>query len=459
MRISHTHKFVYINVPFVGCDFMMRELDKYSQIFGDENMNSEFYCHVKVEQLKDLFAKKGWNWDEYYKLAVVRNPLDRIVYRHESLQNCKPKDERIQFDERIQYQLDWVNQQHWWTHSSNGEFLLDGLIHYEKIQTGFNFVCDKLKLKKVKLNLPKKYNQFNYQDYYSDEVAKKCEEHHKTDIKYFNFPKIIEAPTIIRKTENKTLPHFLIPGFQKCGTSSLWVNLKKHPELNTSTVKEINYFTPPSYILGKLNYNYDKGVDWYKSHFNETGEKWGEASVNYLYDFKQQTLERMYETLPDAKLIIAVRNPITRAYSSYNHYMQNLEKSKNHKGWLRPGKSFYENILEEQKCDFKWGMVKVGFYWDTLKKIYDYYPSEQVLLLKQEDLLAYPDKTYSTIYDFLEVKYVKRKYGFSHRRNYSSGIDKKSFDLLTKLYEDKNFELKENTNIDYTNQEIFCEHR
>ena len=441
MRISHTHKFVYVNVPFVGCDFMMREFDKYSQIFGDENMNSEFYCHVKVEQLKDLFAKKGWNWDEYYKFAVVRNPLDRIVYRHESLQNCKPKDERIQFDERIQYQLNWVNQQHWWTHSSNGEFLLDGLIHYEKIQTGFNFVCDKLKLKKVKLNLPKKYNQFNYQDYYSDEVAKKCEEHHKTDIKYFNFPKIIEAPRIIRKAENKTLPHFLIPGFQKCGTSALWSNLKKHPQLNTSGVKEMNYF----------NYNYDKGIDWYKSHFNDTGEKWGEASVNYLYDFKQKILNRMYETLPDAKLIIAVRHPIARAYSSYNHYMQNFEKSKKHKGWLLPGGSFYENILEEQKHNFKHGMVKVGFYWDILKKIYDYYPSEQVLLLKQEDLLAYPDKTYSTIYEFLSVKYIKRKYGFSHKRKYESQIDQDSYELLNEIYSGKNHELKENSGIHYEN--------
>jgi hypothetical protein len=430
----------------VGCDFMMHELDKYSQISGDENMNSEFYCHVKVEQLKDVFAKKGWNWDDYYKFAVIRKPLDRIVYRHKTLQAYKPNEEETPFDERIQYQLDWVNQQHWWTHSTGGEFLLDNLIRYEKLQTGFNFVCDKLKLKKVKLNLPEEYNQFNYQDYYSDEVAKKCEEHHKTDIKYFNFPKIIEAPTIIRKTENKTLPHFLIPGFQKCGTSSLWMNLKKHPELNTSN-------GPKEYAFGKelnyFNYNYKKGIDWYKSFFPNTGEKWGEASVNYLYDFKQQTLERMYETLPDVKLIIAVRNPIARAYSSYNHYMQNFEKSKNHTGWLLPGKSFYENILKEQKHNFKYGMVKVGFYWNTLKKIYDYYPPEQVLLLKQEDLLAHPEKTYSTIYDFLEVKCVKRKYGFSHRRKYESKIDSKSYEILSEIYESKNNELKENTGIDY----------
>lgn len=440
MRISHTHKFVFINIPFTGCDFMMHELDKYSQVFGDENINSEYYCHTKAVALKNLFKKNNWNLNEYFKFAVVRHPLDRIVCRHKSLQNEKPKEERIEFDERIQYQLNYINQQWWWTHNENEEFVLDRVLRYEKIQTDFNYVCDRVKIKKVKLSLPKNYNKFNVDDFYSDDIAKKCENHHKIDFKYFNFPKKVKSASDIVNTKKKNkLPDFLIPGFQKCGTSSLWVNLKKHPELNTSGVKELNYF----------NYNYNKGIDWYKSHFKDTGEKWGEASVNYLYDYKQQTLQRIYETLPDVKLIIAIRNPIARAYSSYNHYMQNFEKSKKHKGWLLPGKSFSENILEEQKHDFKYGMVKVGFYWDTLKKIYDYYPSEQVLLLKQENLLAYPDKTYARIYDFLEVKYVKRKYGFSHRRKYQSKIDSKSYEMLSEIYQCKNLELLKNTGINF----------
>ena len=54
-----------------------------------------------------------------------------------------------------------------------------------------------------------------------------------------------------------------------------------------------------------------------------------------------------------------------------------------------------------------------------------------------------------TIYDFLEVKYVKRKYGFSHRRKYESHIDQDSHELLNEIYSGRNHELKENTGIDY----------
>jgi hypothetical protein len=442
MRISHKYKFVYINVPFVGCDFVMKELDKYSDVFGISDMRSEFYCHTKASMLKRVFFKNKWNWNDYFKFAVVRNPLDRIVYRHSELQKHKPESEQIPFDERIQYQLEWVNHQHHWTHSfSDIKLEIDFVCKYEKIQTDFNYICDKLKLKKVKLNIPNEYNNnFDYTEHYSYDVAKKCEEHHKIDTSCFNFPQTVYKPNVIKKIENTKLPYFLIPGFQKCGTSSLWSNLKKNPELNTSSVKEINYF----------NYNYDKGINWYKSHFKATNQKWGEASVNYLYDFKQKTLTRMFETLPNAKLIIAVRDPIARAYSSYNHYMQNLEKSKNHKGWLLPGRSFYENILEEQKNNFKQGMVNVGFYWEWLKRIYEYYPHEQVLLLKQEEILKNPEEIYTKIYKFLGVRYIKRKYGFSHRRKYENKIDDKSFLLLKKIYNERNIELMENTGIDYT---------
>ena len=132
-----------------------------------------------------------------------------------------------------------------------------------------------------------------------------------------------------------------------------------------------------------------------------------------------------------------------------------MKNQKNIKDGCFP-KSFYENIVEEQKYNFTKGMVNVGFYWERLKKIYEYYPPEQVLLLKQEDMLATPDKIYAKIYKFLGVKYVKRTYGFSHRRKYNSKIDNKSFELLSEIYKSKNLELAENIGIDY-NKKLFTD--
>ena len=202
MKISHTHKFVYINIPFNGCEFFTHELDKYSQVFGVEDMSSDFYCHAKASYLKKVFDKNNWNWDDYYKFAVVRNPLDRIIVRHYELQSHKPKSEQTEFDERIQYRLNWINHQHQWTHSTGGKFLLDGLIRYEKIQPEFTKLCEKIKIKKVKLKIPNQQKIYSTRDAYTPEVVKKCENHHTTDMRYFGYDKLDDFYWINKKANN-----------------------------------------------------------------------------------------------------------------------------------------------------------------------------------------------------------------------------------------------------------------
>lgn len=445
MRISHKFKFVYINIPFNGADFVMEKFDKYSQIFGDGNNNSDYYCHTKPVRLKKVFKKNGWNWDEYLKIAVIRNPLDRIVNRHYELQKDKIDSEKVEFDHRIQHQLNWVNHQHHWTHDKKLNPMIDCFLRYERIQPDFDDLCEKLKLEKTKLKLPKKYNQFNHQEHYTDDIAFLCENHHNVDYELLNLKKYGKIHHFSKNRTNEDLPDFVIPGFQKCGTSALWTNLRKHPNLYMGEEKEINYF----------NFNYGKGLGWYKNHFKKYNNSiCGDASINYLYDNVnvERNLGRMVKVIPNAKLIIALRNPITRAYSAYNHYMQNLEKSKNHRGWLLPGKTFEENILEEQKNNFETGIIQVGFYWDTLKKVFDFYPQEQILLLKQEGLLLDPESNYKKIYEFIGAPYKKLRYGYSHRRKYDNEMSDVCKKMLNEIYLDKNIELYKNVGIDYTNE-------
>ncbi len=54
-----------------------------------------------------------------------------------------------------------------------------------------------------------------------------------------------------------TEPNFLIIGAEKCGTSSLYQYIIEHPHVLGAIEKEIHFFT----------YNFDKGLDWYRSHF------------------------------------------------------------------------------------------------------------------------------------------------------------------------------------------------
>ena len=58
---------------------------------------------------------------------------------------------------------------------------------------------------------------------------------------------------------SRVLPDFLIIGASKCGTSSLWDYLVRHPNVlsNYKYKKEIQYFDQKT----------QKGLSWYKAHF------------------------------------------------------------------------------------------------------------------------------------------------------------------------------------------------
>ena len=108
----------------------------------------------------------------------------------------------------------------------------------------------------------------------------------------------------------RPLPGFVILGAQKAGTTSLHEYLCEHPLASSSTVKEVHYF----------DLAYERGPAWYRAHFQiprRADEIAGEASPYYL--FHPLVPARVARDLPEARLIVLLRNPIERAYSHHNH--------------------------------------------------------------------------------------------------------------------------------------------
>jgi len=106
-----------------------------------------------------------------------------------------------------------------------------------------------------------------------------------------------------------TAPQFIILGVQKGGTNSLYHYLCQHPQIVAATKKEIHFFS----------LNYAQGLDWYKSQFSpEADGKYlltGEGSPYYL--FHPLVPQRLYESFPETRLIVLLRNPVDRAISHY----------------------------------------------------------------------------------------------------------------------------------------------
>lgn len=115
-------------------------------------------------------------------------------------------------------------------------------------------------------------------------------------------------------------PDFLIVGAQRCGTTSLYKTLAEHPDvLPAGLHKGVHYFDT----------DYERGPLWYRSHFptkvrarvaeQHRGVRpiTGEASPYYM--FHPLAPERIARDLPEARLVVLLRDPVERAYSAYVH--------------------------------------------------------------------------------------------------------------------------------------------
>jgi hypothetical protein len=115
-----------------------------------------------------------------------------------------------------------------------------------------------------------------------------------------------------QRKAHAAMPNLIIIGGLKCGTTSIHHYLGLHPQIQMSKPKELNFFV--------TELNWDLGLDWYASRFDDRFQVRGESSPHYTnlprYD---GVAERIRTHCPDAKLIYMVRDPIKRILSHWVH--------------------------------------------------------------------------------------------------------------------------------------------
>jgi hypothetical protein len=210
----------------------------------------------------------------------------------------------------------------------------------------------------------------------------------------------------------RILPDFLIVGAQKCGTSSLYRNLVRHPSIVPAFVKEVHFFD------NSRNY-FQKGVGWYKAHFPSLLYKYyithickndfitGEASPFYL--FHPHALRRISELLPEVKIIIILRNPVDRAYSHYHHEVEKGRETLSFEDAIRMEEERLRGEFDKLMADEKYTSLNYscyayllrGIYVDQLKRVYSYFEKSQFLILKSEDFLKDSQSTIDKVFQFL----------------------------------------------------------
>jgi Sulfotransferase family len=109
------------------------------------------------------------------------------------------------------------------------------------------------------------------------------------------------------------LPNLIIAGPGKTGTTSLFWYLSQHPSICPASVKEIRYFAPITHGDGAL-----APLATYAEHFAHCGDERYrlEASPQYFHGGRP-LIEAMRDVLPDPRIIIILRDPVDRLWSTY----------------------------------------------------------------------------------------------------------------------------------------------
>ncbi len=199
-------------------------------------------------------------------------------------------------------------------------------------------------------------------------------------------------------------PNFIIAGFPKSGTTSLFAYLSKHPEIYIPHRKEMNYFSNP--IIRELTgggkgdivvensqiNNWEDYLNYYKNVNNEKAI--GDASPSYI-NFPS-CFKEIKSKLGDPKIIVLLRDPVKRTYSNYLHLFRTG----------REKLSFSLAIKEEENRIKKrfspmWYYRKHSLYYDKLLQAKRTFSN--VLILTQEELKNNTKISLKKVFTFLEV--------------------------------------------------------
>jgi hypothetical protein len=226
------------------------------------------------------------------------------------------------------------------------------------------------------------------------------------------------------------VPHFLILGAAKCGTTSLHGWLSQHPQILMSSPKEPVYF----------ELEYDRGPEFYVSTYFadwDGHQILGDSRTANL--FFPWVPARIKETNPTAKLIILLRNPIERCLANWwiefrrdkepLHFeeavLANLERLRagvryeSAEDFWRDGPLYQMPRYTGERHDSEYHRpykrtaaardifrtyVDAGYYAEQIERYLRLFPREQIRIFFAEDLRSRPNEVLQDVCELIGVR-------------------------------------------------------
>ena len=226
-------------------------------------------------------------------------------------------------------------------------------------------------------------------------------------------------------------PSLFIVGAPKAGTTALHAYFEKHPQVDMSSEKEPNYFSWPEIEAQQLYYkkvNIKTESDYLSLFHPSTSTKYcGEGSVSYL--FYPEVPQRIFDYEPLARIIISLRNPISRAFS---HYLMDYS--------LGLVDTDFEMIFRNGKDhpitkNYFQQYFSVSDYAPQIKRYLNVFKKEQIHFLLHENLVTHPYESLKQISQFLEIEYQNESESIEQQNVTLAGKNK----IISTLYKNERF--------------------
>ena len=241
------------------------------------------------------------------------------------------------------------------------------------------------------------------------------------------------------QTPNKSrLPTFLCVGAQKAGTTTLQILLGHHPKIYLPSRKELHFFS--------LHYN--KGLNWYSNYFCDSADNNCIGEITPYYLFHPYAAERIHSSLGLTKIIILLRDPVSRTLSQYRHSFRlgfedlSLEEALTVESLRLEGAELAliqpDGLHKKhQECSY----LSRSLYRSQVERYWKYFGRDNVCILPSEYFFLNPWESLQRIYQFLQIEPQPKpdKLSLGVRANAGKFDEQKErLDTLTKLRVDLN---------------------
>lgn len=196
--------------------------------------------------------------------------------------------------------------------------------------------------------------------------------------------------------DKKKLPNVFIVGTQKSGTTTLFDWIGQHPEVYGNPYeKDFPFFCDETVF----EHEFDRFENFFKPAPADAKVILG-AEANLIY--VTGAVERMHKVIPNAKLVVILRNPVARSFSGWRHAAERDLETRSFDAVIHDEMAGIVAAADSYDGRFK-NYLHHSLYAGQIEHLFKYYPRSQIKIVIYENLVADPSGELRELFEFIGV--------------------------------------------------------